>query len=110
MDVHYRGLGDTLTPLKRQLVQKNSSGVLAAVDLTGKSVYFVMEDEDGNDVISGTSGACTVTDEDNGKVEYDFADADVDEAGIFYGYFLVYSGAEHDRFPAQEKQLKIVIS
>ena len=110
VDTHHRGLGNTLTPLKRQLVQKNDSGVYAAVNLTGKTVYFRMEDEDGNDVIAGTSAACTVTDAANGKVEYDFQSADVDEAGTYYGYFDVYSGGEFDTFPAEAKSLKIIVN
>lgn len=113
MDVHRRAVGDTLTPLKRQLVQLNSAGVYAAVNLTSKTVYFRMEDEDGVDVIGpGTSTAndCTVTDATNGKVEYDFAAADVDTAGTYYGYFEVYDAAgERDTFPAEEKQLKIIL-
>lgn len=34
--IHRRAVGDTLTPLKRQLVQLGSDGVYAAVDLTDK--------------------------------------------------------------------------
>lgn len=72
-----------------------------------------MEDEDGNDVIgpgTASSNECTVIDATNGKVEYDFAAADVDERGTYYGYFEVYDAAgERDTFPAEEKQLKIVL-
>lgn len=109
VDVHYRGLGNTLTPIKRQLVQKGEDGLYAPVNLTGKTVYFRMTDEDGNDVIAGTSAQCTVTDAANGKVEYDPDHADVDERGTFYGYFDVYDGLEFDTYPAEAKTFKIVI-
>lgn len=111
--VHKRAVGDTLTKLKRQLVQLGDNGTYEAVNLASKTVFFFMEDEDGNDVIGpGTSSAndCTVDEASTGKVSYDFANADVDERGTYYGYFKVYDAAgECDTYPAEEKTLKIIL-
>ncbi|MFQ5524258.1 MAG: BppU family phage baseplate upper protein [Acidimicrobiia bacterium] len=57
------------------------------VDLTGATVVFYMQDEDGVTVVNGASA--TITDAANGKVEYQWQAADTDTAGIFKGEFVV---------------------
>lgn len=107
---HELSVGDTLTPLAVQLKQRNASGVLTAVDLSGLTVKFQMVDSSGATVVAETVTGVTVTTAASGLVQYDFQAADVDEAGTFYGWFTVYSGAEHDTYPANGRKLVIVIS
>ena len=106
---HTITVGDTLTPLGVQLLQRDTSGALSAVDLAGKTVKFFMVDEDGTDVVTETETGVTVTGESDGQVQYDFQAADVDTAGTFYGWFRVYSGAEYDTYPTGGRKLCILI-
>lgn len=105
-DVH---INDTATTIAAQLKRKNAAGTLTAVDLTGLTVKFKMVDRDGTAVIAETAAGVTVTDASNGKVTYDFQAADVDVAGEYYGYFVVYTGSEGDTFPVKRRDLKIVV-
>jgi hypothetical protein len=63
-----------------------------------------MVDSEGNDVVEETTTGVTVVDATAGKVQYDFQDADVDEAGDYYGYFIVKdaSGESHTFPPGDE--------
>ena len=105
----YHTKGDTLTPVGVQLKAKDATGAYAVIDLTGLTVKFHMVDDDGADVVAETTTGVTVTDAANGKVMYDFQAADVDEAGTFYGWFLVYSGTEVDSYPVNGRKLEIEI-
>lgn len=105
--VHHLSVGDTLTPVGATLKQRNTSGVLAAVNLTGKTVKFRMVDDAGTVVVN--DAAATVVTAESGTVQYDFAAGDVDTAGTYWGWFLVYSGSEFDTFPAEGRALKIII-
>jgi len=108
--VHEIGKGSTLTPLYAVLKQKNASGVLEVVNLTGKAVRFTMYDEDGNAIVA--DGAASIEAAADGTVSYDFAAADVDEAGTFFGRFLVYDsypGGEADKFPPDPDDLQIIV-
>ena len=106
---HTITVGDTLTPLGAQLLQRDSNGALSAVDLTDKTVKFFMVDEDGTDVVAETTTGVSVTDATSGQVQYDFAPADVDTAGTFYGWFRVYSDDEYDTYPAGGRKLCILM-
>lgn len=110
MDTHYINKGDTLTPLGAQLKQKGSSGTYDAVDLTSRDVKFKMVAEDGTVKVAETASNVSKTDASSGKVQYDFQAADVDTAGVYYAWFMVYAGTEKDTYPADGRSLKIVIS
>lgn len=110
MNTHYLSYGDTLTPLGCQLKQKNTSGTLAVVSLTGKTVKVFVTDEAGTTVVTETETGVTVVDAANGKVQYDFqGGASLLDAGDYYVYFRVYSGAERDTYPVETEQMHVVI-
>lgn len=87
--------------------QDNTSPLLGAqlqdadfnpIDLTGATVVFNMSDISDGVVISGA--ACTVTDEENGRVQYAWQSSDTETAGSFRGEFQVtYSGGDVETFP-----------
>lgn len=106
---HTITVGDTLTPLGAQLLQKNASGIWEAIDLTSKTVKFRMVDDEGTVIVDDTESNVTVEDAENGKVSYDFQDADVATAGIYYGWFRVFSGSERDTYPVDGRTLEIVV-
>jgi len=103
-DIH---LGDTRTVLSVTLKQKNESGVETVVDVSSGTVTFKMVDIAGTEVIS--SGSVTSDDAANGQVSYDFQDADVDEPGTYYGYFVYTVSGETDHFPVKGRKLQINI-
>lgn len=106
---HYRTVGDTLTPLGAHLKQRGTSGSYEDVDLTDATVKFSMVSLDGTVVVDeGTVGVTVVTAAE-GKVQYTFQDADVDEAGTFYAWFTVYEDGKKDTFPIGGRTLRIVI-
>lgn len=107
---HRIGIGDTLTPLGCQLKQRDSNGTLTAVNLTGLTVKFSMANSAGTVVVNEATTGVTVVTAASGLVQYDFQTADVATAGTFYGWFTVYSGTEHDTYPAGGHKLVIEIS
>lgn len=109
MQTHKISIGNTLTPLGCQLRQLGTDGLYAGVNLTGLTVMFTMIAEDGTVTVAETATGVSVITATSGYVQYDFQAADVDVAGTFYGYFNVYNGTEFDTYPAEERQLKIVI-
>jgi len=107
---HRRRVGDTRTVLPVTLQQPNESGVLAVVDLTGKTVQFKMMNAATNAVeIALTSTGVSVVTAASGTVNYDFSGAGVDTAGVYWGTFVVTEGGETDSFPVIQKDLKIII-
>lgn len=101
---HYLAVGDTLTPLKAQLYRDG-----AAVNLTDLTVKFTMYSDAGALVVDAADAA--VVDAATGRVEYDFQDADVDAAGIFWGWFQAFDGdEERDTYPPDGRKLQILIS
>ena len=107
---HRRRVGDTRTVLPVTLQQPNESGVLAAVDLTGKTVQFKMVNAATNAVeIALTSTGVSVVTAASGTVNYDFSGAGVDTAGVYWGTFVVTESGETDSFPVIQKDLKIII-
>lgn len=108
--VHRRRVGDLRTVLPVTLQQPDSSGVLAAINLTGLSVTFKMINAaDGTTKIAATSTGVTVVTAASGTVNYDFSSGGVDEAGVFWGTFLVTESGQTDAVPVRQKELKIVI-
>lgn len=108
--VHRITVGDTLSPLTANLQQKDSTGELASVDLTGLTVKVKGAKDNGDSWITETVTGVTVTDADDGLVRYDFQTADVTSGGLFWLWFVVYSGAEKDTYPADGRGLAIDIT
>ena len=107
---HRRRVGDTRTVLPVTLQQPNDSGVLAVVDLTGKTVSFKMVNAATNAVeIALTSTGVSVVTAASGTVNYDFSGAGVDTAGVYWGTFVVTESAETDSFPVRTQDLRILI-
>lgn len=109
---HKIRVGETLVPFKFQLKYlDDTTGLYVPYDLSGKTVFMFLEDEEGNDVLTGTVGTvqCTVTSATSGKGEYDFKSTDVETAGLYYMYIVVYSSNERVSFPNEEKQLRLLI-
>lgn len=106
---HKRHVGDTRTALSLSLVQPNSAGTDTAVDLSGLTVTFRMVDSSGVTKVAETSERVTVVDASGGKVDIDFAAADVDTAGVFFGYVEVTESGEFDTFPVIRNELRIEI-
>ena len=106
---HKIHVGDTLTPVAKQLKQKGENGVLGAVNLTGLTVKFSLVSEAGVKVVDEATTGVTVTDAANGKVTYDFQAADVANAGTFTAYFHTYSGTERDTFPSEGDEFQVII-
>jgi hypothetical protein len=108
--IHRLTQGDTKTPLQAIVEQKNTSGVYEAVNLTGLTVKFCMATAAG--VSKVALATATLVDAANGVVQYDFAADDVNTAGTFYGWFVVFNAAgdEVDTFPADGLTFKIIIA
>lgn len=104
-----RRVGDTVTPLYATIQQRGTDGTLAAYNLTGKTVKFKMINAaDGTTKIAETQTGVTVETAASGTVYYDFSSTGVDEAGKFYGSFVVYSSTETDTAPAEQNGLVIL--
>ena len=90
----YLKTGDTSPEF--QVTLKDADG--DAVDLTGATVVFNMNDEDGNQVVD--RGACTLVTAASGIVKYSWQAADTDEAGYFEAEFEVtYTDSSVETFP-----------
>jgi len=109
IQTHKRHIDDLVTVLPAVLSKKNESGVDTVQDLTGLTVEFKMVNEYGEEVQAKTATGVTVTDAANGKVQYDFSSGSVDEAGTYYGYFVVTISGEFDTYPAVRGELVILI-
>jgi len=108
--IHRRRVGDLRTVLPVTLQQPDSSGALAAIDLTGLTVTFKMINAaDGTTKIAATETGVTVVSAAGGTVNYDFSSGGVDEAGVYWGTFLVTESGQTDAVPVRQKDLKIVI-
>jgi hypothetical protein len=69
-----------------------------AVDLTGATVVFNMADLDDNLVV--TNGSCTILNEDQGRIKYEWQTADTVNDGVFRGEFQVtYVNGDVETFP-----------
>lgn len=107
--VQPRWIGDTAKVLSVEIMNANSSGVIEAVNLTGKTVKFRMVNSaTGVEKVAET--AATVTVAASGYAQYDFQAADVDTAGVFDAWFIVYASGETDTFPVATHGLQVHIS
>lgn len=107
---HRRRVGDLRTVLPVTLKQPDSAGDLQVVDLTGKTVTFKMINAaDGTTKISATSTGVSVVSAAAGTVNYDFSSNGVNQAGVFWGTFIVTESGDADSFPVMQQGLKIVI-
>ena len=78
------------------------------VSVTSATVTFSMEDEDGTLKVTDASGS--IVDAANGIVGYDFAAADVDTEGLFFGQFKVAISGTDFLVPNNTTQrLRIVV-
>jgi subtilase family serine protease len=92
------------------LQQPDSSGTLAAMNLTGLTVTFKMINAaDGTTKIAATSTGVTVVTAASGTVNYDFSSGGVDAAGVYWGTFLVTESGQTDAVPVRQKDLRIII-
>ena len=108
--VHRRRVGDLRTVLPVTLQQPDSTGTLAAINLTGLTVTFKMINAaDGTTKIATTGTGVTVVTAVSGTVNYDFSSTGVDAAGVYWGTFLVTEAGQTDAVPVKAKDLKIVI-
>lgn len=106
--VHRRRTGDTITVLPVTIMRPDSTGVATAVNLTGLTVKFRMVNAaTGVEKVAETTA--TVVTAASGTVNYDFSSSDVDTAGIFDAWFVVYSGSETDTFPVRKHGLQVYI-
>ena len=108
--VHRRRVGDLRTVLPVTLQQPDSTGVLAAINLTGLDVTFKMINAvDGSTKIAATATGVSVVSAAAGTVNYDFSSGGVDAAGVFWGTFLVTESGQTDAVPVRQKDLRIII-
>lgn len=106
---HERAVGDTQSPFAVQL-RRNG----AVVNLTGKTVKFLMVDLAGNIVINEENAA--VDNALTGDVSYTFTDSQL-VANPYYdhdynhvGFFRVYDGSSKpDTYPAEDEGIQIEI-
>jgi hypothetical protein len=91
------------------LQQPDGTGTLQAVDLSGLTVEFSMVNAaTGTVKVAKTATGITVVSAAAGTVNYDFSEAGVDTAGIFWGTFTVTQSGETDAFPVKSQDLKIL--
>lgn len=97
---HDRTVGDLVIAYTGQLMRMDDSTPPASVvnNLTGKTVTFTMYNA-ATKVVKVNAQAATVVIAASGLVKYDFAAADVDTAGIFWGSFRVTESGETDTYP-----------
>ena len=108
--VHRRRVGDLRTVLPVTLQQPDSTGVLAAINLTGLDVTFKMINAaDGSTKIAATATGVSVVSAAAGTVNYDFSAGGVDAAGVYWGTFLGTESGQTDEVPERQKDLKIII-
>lgn len=73
-----------------------------AVNLTGATVTFTLRDAQGTAVV--LDAAATLLDATNGIVEYQLADADVDDVGFFFAQFTITISGESYLIPNDSTQ------
>lgn len=95
-----RTVGDFRTPFAATLQQDET-----AVDLTGLTVKFALDELDGTNVIAATSSGVTVTTAASGEVQYAFSSSVA--AGTYAAYFIVDDGGDLDTFPHDGQRMLI---
>jgi hypothetical protein len=105
-----RRVGDTRTPLYATIKQRDNDDASAVLNLTGLTVKFMMiNSATGVTKIAETSTGVTVETAASGTVKYDFSSTGCDDAGIFWGSFVVYDSTETDHAPAEMNGYEILI-
>ena len=108
--IHRRRVGDLRTVLPVTLQQPDSTGTLAAINLTGLTVTFKMINAaDGSTKIAATSTGVSVVSAAAGTVNYDFSSGGVNAAGVYWGTFLVTESGQTAAVPVRQKDLRIII-
>jgi hypothetical protein len=109
---HRRHITDTRTLLSVTLQQRGETGTLAAVNLTGLATpqFKLVNAATGVEAIAATSTGVTVDDATAGEVSYRFSSGGVDEAGIYWGYFIATQTSRTDHFPVDPGGLIVEIS
>jgi len=102
---HYRIVGDIDTPIG--IICERADGTV--IDVTGYTITFSMTNDAGTLIVDGVAGA--INDATTGKITYTFVAADVDTAGIYWGYFHIDSGSgDLETFPPDGRKMMIVLS
>lgn len=102
--------GNTLTPIFATLKYPDVNGDLAALVLTGLTVkFYLVNAANGATVVAETATGVTVTDENAGTVKYSLGATSTIPAGVYWGYFNVYSGSTFDTYPVAHAGLVIYI-
>ena len=96
---HERRVGDTQQTYSAILQAKNTSGVMVPKDLTGLTVTFSMVNA-ATGATKVSNQAATIVTAASGIVSYDFASADVNTPGIYWGRFTVTQSSETSTYPA----------
>ena len=96
---HERRVGDTQQTYSAILQAKNTSGVMVPKDLTGLTVTFSMVNA-ATGATKVSNQAATIVTAASGIVSYDFASADVNTPGIYWGRFTVTQSGETNTYPA----------
>ena len=104
MQRYQHTVGDTLTPISRQLQQRTDAGWVG-VDLTGLTVKFFMQTEAGAVAIAETSTGVTVDNAEEGEVSYKFQTSHA--AGLYYAWFRVYQDTARDTYPGGGRKFEI---
>lgn len=120
MPTHTIAKIDSLTPIGVQLKQKNSSGVLAARDVTGKTCKWliVSDDDEETEVMAETTTGLTVVTAADGSLSLDLPieNATLNAGGTFRVYVRVYGAGgeatEKDTHPTpnEEKRFKLIVA
>jgi hypothetical protein len=100
--------GDTYKPLSLHLKYKTSTGT-SAVDLSNATAVFYMRLRNAKtNKVDGS--ACSITGATSGYLQYAWADADVNTAGIYDGEVVVtFSDGSEETFPEDDDYIRIVI-
>jgi hypothetical protein len=106
--VQRRRVGDTLTVLSATLQQPDSTGAIAAKNLTGLTVTFTMVNL-ATGAVKVAPASATVETAASGTVYYRFAAGDVDTAGKFGASFIVTDGGRTDHFPVAQEGCIVLI-
>ena len=98
--MEHRTVGDYRTPFAVTLQQDGT-----AVDLTGLTVKFALDELDGTNVIAATASGVNVTTAASGEVQYTFSTSV--PAGVYAAYFTVDSSGSIDTFPHDGQRMLI---
>lgn len=99
-----RTVGDTNTPFAFALKQDSTP-----FDLTGYTLKWALESEDGETKVAETDAYITVTDAEAGEGQIDFSTAHVNAVGVFYLLIVAVknSTGKRETFPADGHKMAI---